>query len=200
VHAQADDAAVADRDAHDGSFYDVRAGTAMLRAVRRAATLAVVAVVIGVVPVGLLSATYEVVADGVPQGRIEHRILSMRDEASIVTPGGTFNARRERVFRAGAVLVAADGSVRAKAERERTWREHYRVSFGDTAVYLRQKPFSFSGLFLVSDDSGGAGSIRLERLFSRRLALEFAAAVPPLEIVAFLAWIVLMVQRRQSAE
>jgi hypothetical protein len=91
-------------------------------------------------------------------------------------------------------------TTRATADRESLWRESYRVAFGDRVLYLRRKPFSFLGLFLVADDSGEVGSIRLERPFSRRLAVEFAVTAPPVEIVAFLAWIVLMVQRRQASD
>ncbi len=157
-------------------------------------------VAIGIVPTGVFSTTYDLVAGGAAMGRIEHRILSLRDEASIGTPGGMFTARREKTFRARAVLESAGGDERATADRESFWRESYRVAFGDRVLYLRQKPFSFSGLFLISDDSGEAGSIRLERPFLRRLAVEFAVAAPPIEIVAFLAWIVLMVQRRQASD
>jgi hypothetical protein len=158
------------------------------------------AMVIEVVPAGVFSTTYDLVAGGAAMGRIEHRILSLRDEASIRTPGGTFSARRDRLLRAGAVLASADGTTRATADRESLWRESYRVAFGDRVLYLRRKPFSFLGLFLVADDSGEVGSIRLERPFSRRLAVEFAVTAPPVEIVAFLAWIVLMVQRRQASD
>jgi hypothetical protein len=157
-------------------------------------------VVYGVVPAGGLSTAYDLVADGVPKARIEHRILSMRDEASIGTSGGTFAALREKVFRARAVLSAAAGGERATADRQSIWREDYRVTFDDRVLSLRQKPFSLHGLFLISDGSGGVGSIRLERLFSRRLTVAFATAAPPIEIVAFLAWIVLMVHRRQASD
>jgi hypothetical protein len=161
----------------------------------------VAAVKIEIVPAGVFSVTYDVLADGLPKGRIEHRILSMRDEAVITTPDRTFAARRERVFRAGAVLESAEGTLRAKAEREQFWREHYRVRFGETTLFLRQKAWSLKGVFLISDGSGEIGSIRRERMLSRRTIVEFpAAAPPPLEITEFLVWIVLMVQRRQASE
>ena len=182
------------------SFYDGTAGAAILREGPPADRLAGMAMVIGVVPVGVFSRTYDLVVDGAPGGRIEHRILSTRDEASIGTPGGTFIARRQRAFRSRAVLESAAGDARATADRESVRRESYRVAFGDRILYLRQKPFSFSGLFAITDDTGEVGSIRLERPFSRRLAVEFAVAAPPIEITAFLAWIVLMVHRRQSSE
>ncbi len=185
-------------------FYDSRVGPAMfvsavLRVGPRAGSLAGMAVLIEIVPVGVFSATYDLVAGGAAKGRIEHRILSLRDEASISTPGGTFSAHRDRVLRAAAVLASADGTKRATADRERFWPESYRVAFADRVLYLRRKPFSLLGMFLVDDESGEVGSIRLERPFSRRLAVEFAGSAPPLEIVAFLAWIVLMVQRRQAS-
>ena len=159
------------------------------------------AVKIEIVPAGVFSVTYDVLVDGLPRGRIEHRILSMRDEAVITTPDRTFTARRERVFRAGAVLESAEGTLRAEAERERFWREHYRVRFDGTTLFLRQKAWSLKGVFLISDGSGEIGSIQLQKLVSRRMAVEFpTAASPPLEITEFLVWIVLMVQRRQASE
>jgi hypothetical protein len=157
------------------------------------------AVMIDVVPVGVFSTTYDLLVGGVARGRIEHRILSLKDEASISTTDGTFSAHRDRVLRAGAVLASADGTKRATADRESFWRESYRVAFADRVLYLRRRPFSLSGLFLVADDSGEVGSIRLQRPFSRRLAVGFAPWAPPIEIVAFLAWIVLMVQRRHAS-
>jgi hypothetical protein len=157
--------------------------------------------VLNVVPAGVFSTVYDVLADGLAKGRIEHRILSMRDEATITTPDRTFTARRPRVFRAAAELASTEGVLRAKAERERYWREHYRVLFGDTTLFLRQKAWSFKGVFLISDASGEIGSIRRERMLSRRMLVEFtAAASPPLEITEFLVWIVLMVHRRQSSD
>jgi hypothetical protein len=157
--------------------------------------------VLSVVPAGVFSTAYDVLADGLPKGRIEHRILSLRDEAVITTPDRTFTARRERVFRAGAVLESAEGVPCAKAERERFWREHYRVQFGDTTLFLRQKAWSLKGVFLISDASGEIGSIRMARMMSRRMLAVFpAAAPPPLEIVEFLVWIVLMVHRRQASD
>lgn len=154
-----------------------------------------------VVPAGLFTTAYDVLSDGLPKGRIEHRILSLRDEAVISTPERAFTARRERVFRAGAVLESPEGVLRASAERERVWREHYRVRFGDTTLFLRQKSWSLKGVFLIFDESGEIGSIRRERLFSRRMIVEIAAdAPPPLEITEFLVWIVLMVQRRQASD
>ena len=57
-----------------------------------------------IVPAGLFTTAYDVLSDGLPKGRIEHRMLSLRDEAVISTPERAFTARRERVFRAGAVL------------------------------------------------------------------------------------------------
>ena len=155
---------------------------------------------IEVVPAGVFSTAYDVLAEGLPKGRIEHRVLSMRDEAVITTPDRTFAARRERVFRAGAMLESAEGTLRAKAEREQFWREHYRVLFDDTTLFLRQKAWSLKGVFLISDGSGETGSIRLQKLFSRRMVVEFPAGPPPpLEITEFLVWIVLMVQRRQAS-
>ena len=98
-----------------------------------------------VVPVGVFTTAYDVLADGLPKGRIEHRILSMRDEAVISTPERTFTARREQVFRAGAVLESPEGVLRASAEREEFWREHYRVRFEGTTLFLRQKRMSLRG-------------------------------------------------------
>jgi hypothetical protein len=154
-----------------------------------------------VVPAGVFSTAYDVLADGLPKGRIEHRVLSMRDEAMITAADRSFTARREKVFCAGAMLETPEGAPRAKAEREQGWREHYRVRFGDTALSLRQKAWSLRGVFLICDGSGEIGSIRRERLMSRRMVVEFpVAAPPPLEITEFLVWIVLMVQRRQASE
>jgi hypothetical protein len=155
-----------------------------------------------VVPVGVFSTAYNVLADGLPKGRIEHRVLSIRDEAVITTPDRTFTARRQKVFRAGAVLESMEGVLRAKAEKEKFWREEYRVQFDSTTLLLRQKPWSLKGMFLISDQSGEIGSIARERLFTRRLVVEVAAGAeePPLEITEFLVWIVLMVQRRHAAE
>ena len=130
---------------------------------------------IEIVPAGVFSVTYDVLTDGLPKGRIEHRILSMRDEAVITTPDRTFTARRERVFRAGAVLESAEGTLRAKAEREQFWREHYQVRFDGTTLFLRQKAWSLKGVFLISDESGEIGSIHRERMFSRRMVVEFPA-------------------------
>ncbi len=65
------------------------------------------------------------------------------------------------MFRAGAVLESPEGVLRANAERERFWREHYRVQFGDTTLFLRQKAWSLKGVFLISDESGEIGSIRM---------------------------------------
>jgi|WetSurMetagenome_2_1015567.scaffolds.fasta_scaffold868989_1 hypothetical protein len=159
------------------------------------------AVKLEVVPAGAFSTAYDVLVDGLPKGRIEHRVLSLRDEAVVTTPDRSFTARRERVFRAGAVLESAGGTLRATAEREQVWREHYRVRFGDTTLFLRQKAWSLKGVFLISDGTGEIGSIRRERMMSRRMVVELPnAAPPPLEIIEFLVWIVLMVQRRQSSE
>jgi hypothetical protein len=133
------------------------------------------ATVLQVVPAGLFSAAYDVLADGIPKGRIEHRMLSMRDEAVISTPDRTFTARRSRVFRAGAVLESSEGALRAKADRERFWREHYRVQFEGTTLFLRQKPMSWQGLFVICDGSGEIGGIRREKAFSRRMLVEFAS-------------------------
>jgi hypothetical protein len=156
-------------------------------------------VVLQVVPAGPLSAAYDVLADGQPQGSIEHRILSIRDEAVITAGGRTFTARRPRAFRAAAMLESPAGTLRAKAERETLWREHYRVEFDGTVLFLRQKLMSWRGQFLIADGSGDIGGIRLEKLFSRRMLVEFTTEPPPLEIVEFLVWIVLMVQRRQAS-
>lgn len=154
-----------------------------------------------VVPVGVFSTAYDVLVGGIPKGRIEHRILSIRDEAVIATPDRTFTARRERVFRAGAVLESAEGALRAKAEREQFRREHYRVRFDDATLFLRQKAWSLKGVFLIFDGTGEIGSIQRQKLFSRRMVVEFPASPPPpLEITGFLVWIVLMVQRRQASE
>lgn len=156
--------------------------------------------VLEVVPAGVFSTAYEVLADGQPKGRIEHRILSLRDEAVITTPNHTFTAHRPRVFRAGAVLESAGGTLRAKADKEGFWRENYKVRFGDAVLYLRQKVWSLRGVFLISDPSDEIGSIRLQKAFSRRMLVEYAVDTPPpLEITEFLVWIVLMVQRRQAA-
>jgi hypothetical protein len=104
------------------------------------------------------------------------------------------------VFRAGAVLESPEGVLRAKGEREQFWRGHYRVRFDNTILLLRQKAWSFKGVFLISDGSGEIGSIRRERMMSRRMSVEFpTSAPPPLEITEFLVWIVLMVQRRQAS-
>ncbi|MCX7030815.1 MAG: hypothetical protein NTU62_11945 [Spirochaetes bacterium] len=155
-----------------------------------------------VVPAGVLSTAYDVLADGLPKGRIEHRVLSMRDQALISTPDRAFTARREKVFRSTCVLESPEGLLRAKAEKERFWREEYRVQFDSTTLLLRQKPWSLKGMFLISDPSGEIGCIVRERLFTRRLVVEIAAGAtePPFEIVEFLVWIVLMVQRRHAAE
>jgi hypothetical protein len=158
------------------------------------------AIRIEVVPAGVFTTAYDVLMDGLPKGRIEHRILTMRDEAVVSTPERTFTARRERVFRAGAVLESPEGVLRANAEREHLWREHYRIQFEGTTLFLRQKRMSWMGMFIISDDSREIGSIRLERLFSRRMIVEFTAAPPPpLEITEFLVWIVLMVHRREAS-
>lgn len=157
--------------------------------------------VLQVVPAGVFSAAYDVLEDGQPKGRIEHRMLSLRDEAVITAGDRTFHARRPRAFRAAATLESAEGVLRAKAEKETFWHEHYRVEYGGDALFLRQKLMSWRGLFVITDGTGEIGGIRLEKLFSRRMLVEFATgSPPPLEICEFLVWIVLMVQRRQSSE
>lgn len=156
--------------------------------------------VLEVVPAGVFSVAYDVLADGQLKGRIEHRMLSLRDEALITTPDRTYTAHRPKAFRAAAVLESADGAPRAKADKEGFWRENYEVRFGDAVLYLRQKVWSLRGVFLISDPSGEIGCIRLQKAFSRRMLVEYPiAAPPPLEISEFLVWIVLMVQRRQAA-
>lgn len=157
--------------------------------------------VLQVVPAGVFSVAYDVLVDGLPKGRIEHRMLSMRDQALISTPDRTFTARRERALRSACVLETAEGDARASAEKESFWREHYRVRFGGTTLFLRQKLMSRRGLFQIFGESGEIGGIRLERMLSRRMLVEFTtASPPPLEITEFLVWIVLMVHRRQASE
>jgi len=156
--------------------------------------------VLQVVPAGVFSTAYDVLEDGQPKGRIEHRMLSVRDEAVITAGDRTFHARRPRAFRAAAVLESPEGVLRGKAEKETFWREHYRVEFEGAALFLRQKMMSWQGLFFIADGNGEIGSIRREKAFSRRMLVELAASSPPpLEISEFLVWIVLMVQRRQSS-
>jgi hypothetical protein len=153
-----------------------------------------------VVPAGMLSTTYDVLADGLPKGRIEHRTFSLRDEAVITTPDRTLTAHREKVFRSAAVLESPEGTLRGKAEKESFWREHFRVQYEDITLFLRQKPMSWRGVFVISDGSGDIGGIRLEKLLSRRMLVEFTTeSPPPLEITEFMVWIVLTVQRRQAA-
>jgi len=153
-----------------------------------------------VVPAGMFSTAYDVLDDRQPKGRIEHRMLSMRDEAIISAGERTFTARRPRALRSAAVLEAPEGTLRAKAEKETFWRENYRVELEGSTLYLRQNMMSWRGMFTIADGSGQIGCIRLEKAFSRRMLVELAtASPPPLEVVEFLVWIVLMVQRRQSA-
>ena len=157
--------------------------------------------VLQVVPAGVLSVAYDVLADGQPKGRIEHGMLSMRGQALISTPDRTFTARRQKVLRSACVMETADGDTRASAEKESFWREHYRVRFGETTLFLRQKLMSRWGLFQIFDGSGEIGGIRFERMLSRRMLVEYTtASPPPLEITEFLVWIVLMVHRRQASE
>jgi uncharacterized protein YxjI len=151
-----------------------------------------------VVPTGAFSVTYDVLAGGARMARLEHRLLSLRDEATITASGRTCVARRERVMRASAVLEAGDGTTIATAERETFWRENYRVTFGDRELRLRQEILSWRGRFAVEGPDGATGAIELERWFTRRLVASFSAEAPPVEVVAFLAWIVLMVHRRQA--
>ncbi len=155
--------------------------------------------VIEVVPAGLLSTAYDLLVDGLPGGRIHQRAMSLRAVAQISTPGLTFTALREQVLGGRCVLQSSEGVLRASGVRESFWREHYQVRFGDSTLHLRQRPFSFTGAFAISDDSGDSGSIGRESPFSRRMRVEYTTAAPPLEITGFLVWIVLMVRRREAS-
>jgi len=158
------------------------------------------AMMLQVVPAGVFSTAYDVLENGQSKGRIEHRMLSMRDEAIISAGERTFSARRPRAFRSAAVLESPEGTLLANAEKETFWRENYRIELEGSTLYLRQQMMSWRGTFTITDEAGEIGSIRREKAFSRRMLVELTtASPPPLEVAEFLVWIVLMVQRRQTA-
>ena len=89
------------------------------------------------------------------------------------SPHGPYLHRAaEPVLRAElVVLESAEGTLRAMAEREQFWREHYPNRSTTRHSSCGRKAWSLKGVFLISDGSGEIGSIQLQKLFSRRMVV-----------------------------
>ena len=153
------------------------------------------------IPAGLFSTEFDVRENDASIGRVRYRPLALRKQGTVTTAGRALAVSREGVLRADYLLSAADGSVRARAEKQGFARESYRVTFGGSEVFLKKKVFALRETFVLSDGSGEIGLIRRESLLSRRMTVELAASAAGMarEIVLFLIWVSLMIHRRDAA-
>jgi hypothetical protein len=154
-----------------------------------------------VVPAGLLSFNYDVTEGGTTVGSIENRAAFLQIKGTLTAGGKQFFSRREGAFRTSYLLETAEGTIASRADRKMALSEEYEISFGDRSIRLKKKSLALKETFIISDASGGIGTIVQESLLSRRLLckLDTAAAGLPQEIVLFLAWLALIIRRKDSS-
>jgi hypothetical protein len=156
---------------------------------------------LSIVPVGLLSFTYDVMQEGVAVGSIENRAAFLQIKGALASRGKRFVTSREGAFRASYSLETAEGALVARAVKVPSLSEEYDISFGERNIRLKKKALSMRETFIISDGSGGIGSIVQESLMSRRLRCETDSneSEIPQEIMLFLAWLALIIRKKDAA-
>ena len=124
-----------------------------------------VSVRLEVVPYGLLSRDYEVRENGTPVGTIEYRPLHLREKGMVTANGREYVVLREGVLRASYLLRAADGAIRARAERKGWAASAYLLLSDVSQILLRKKMLAMRETYLLSWTPRGKQVPSSERAF-----------------------------------
>ncbi len=128
--------------------------------------------------------------------------LHLLEKGTVTAGGREHTVLREGVLRTSYLLRAPDGAIRARAEQTGFAGSAYHFCFDASQILLRKKVLAMRETFLISDDSGEAGSMVRKNLLSRRMTVELneTAAAIPREIILFMVWIAVMMHRRDGAD
>lgn len=118
-----------------------------------------------------------------------------RDRGRLKVGGAAYAAYREGLA-SGAYILSAGGSVLARAEKPSALRRFFTIEHAGRRYTLQAK-HALGRAFSLLEDSGEAGSIEPEGIFTRRAR----ANVPdelPLPVRVFIIWLVLIMWKRES--
>ncbi|MHC4079355.1 MAG: hypothetical protein ACYST0_13045 [Planctomycetota bacterium] len=116
--------------------------------------------------------------------------------AAFKIEGSVYVAYREGVLR-GAYILEQRGSTVARAEKTSAFRREFLVEHADQHYTLRPRS-ALGRSFLLMNGARQVGSIIVEGLFSRRVAMDLPAELP-LPVKVFVLWLVILTWRRAAA-
>ena len=122
-------------------------------------------------------------------------LSSWRERGAVVADGLTYRIYRESLL-GPFVMEAPDGSMAALASKPGAFRRRFIVS-DDRRTYELKAVSSFGRKFDVFCDEKPIGAIEPQNCFGRQANIHFNEDVPP-AIQAFLAWLTLLLWKRDS--
>lgn len=144
-------------------------------------------------PKGFFNARhYNIGQNGVPVGEID--CATMRGEATITVGGARYTASRESIM-GSAFHLEANGKRLAAAERSSAFRGRFTVQVG-ARTYSLGVASLFGRAFVLSENGVEIGSIARQGFFNRKSKAELPDELP-LEVKAFLIWLVIVMWQRQ---
>jgi hypothetical protein len=135
---------------------------------------------------------YIISRDGTPVGEIDCAILG--EKASITIGGAGYRAAREG-FMSGAFFLAANDNRLVSAEKPSAFHRRFTVRSGSRTFTLSATA-AFGRAYELSENEAHAGSIARQSFFSQKFSAELPDDLP-LEVKAFLIWLVILLVRRQ---
>ncbi len=135
---------------------------------------------------------YSITRNGAPVGEIDCAML--RERATITIGGARYTAAREGFMR-GAFYLAAGGRSLASAEKPSVFQRLFTVRCRGR-IYTLKPAAAFGRAYALTENEVAIGSIARQGFFGRKFDAELPDDLP-LELKAFLIWLVIVLWRRQ---
>jgi len=135
---------------------------------------------------------YIISRDGAKVGEIDCAILG--EKAGITIGSASYTAAREG-FMSGAFFLAANGNRLVSAEKLSAFHRQFTVRSGSRTFTLSATA-AFGRAYEISENEAHAGAITRQSFFSQKFSAELPDDLP-LEVKAFLVWLVILLVRRQ---
>ena len=104
---------------------------------------------------------------------------------------------REKNMSGDFLLQAADGTILARAEKPSMWKDQFRITFGEL-VFTLYRASKWKQNYTLAWQGEEAGMVATRRWFSNLVNVELPDSLP-LEIRAFILYLVVVMWRRASA-
>jgi len=143
------------------------------------------------IPDGIFSVNYSLFKNNEKIASLVRKLFSLKLKGNITLGEKVYLAYTTGVFSGVFNLDSPSGETIAVAKRKGLLSGSYRIEYSNQMVLMKYKYFSLKTRYELYINEEMIGSIKLKKIFSRRLNFESNIEIP-LEIMSFIMWLAIL--------